>query len=995
MGTIGVTWNPDFTTVRIHKLHIIRGSQIIDVLTTGQTFTVLRRETNLDGAALDGTLTAEIQPGDLQVGDIIDFSYTKCNRDPVFKGLSEWRVAASNQLPITRLRLRALWPRNLAIHWQSSPAIAGIRQISSDGVSSVTYAADNAQPLPQANDAPARYIHVRRIDFTQFSSWAALSKHFAPLYAKANSLPRQSSLQETIASIKMAYAKPQDRASAALSLVQDQVRYVFLGMNDGGLVPAAATLTWTRRFGDCKGKTVLLLALLHGLGIEAEPVLVSTSGGDGLDTMLPRVSDFDHVIVRASIYGVTYWLDGTRTGDSHIADIAVPSFHWGLPLTSGGADLVPIATQPLSKPSVIEALRIDASNGSSSSKPFHAEMTLRGDAASRLRMQISNAPQSAVNQGLRNLWTQRYSFVDIKSVSAVFDSAAGVEQINMDGTAPLQMTGRFIRTQNLTLGVGRVSNFDRAPWPDHDAPFAVPFPSYVRSTETVVLPNGGAGYTVLGENLDRIEGGVEYKRSAKIDHGSFVGEMTERSLTPEFPAAEAQGITKALRDLREAAVYIQLPDRYASAEQDLLAMRGQRLITVDQYLHRGNLLLDYGHFDEALSDFSAALALDPHSATALADRGLTYAWKDDDKRAAVDLDAASAADPHNFVLSNARGLLAYNAGHEREAIAAFTETLRTEPSDVFALTRRASAYVQVGDDDRAFSDTKTLMRVDPGYSFSNIVRAGIFRRHGLPEQAAAEARAITTTNPDNVAAHIAAARIYGDLHHAAEAMHEFDKALAIKRNAATYLARARARDITDTVGRRADIEAALSLDPHDKSALIALAKLQSEARNHSAAAATLSTALAIHPKDSELLNLRGIEYIKSNQPGLANQDFIAAKVSATASDDNNLCWFKAMAGVVPDAALEDCRSALTSRPGNTTYLDSQGFVMLRLAHYKDAISTFSKVIQYRPTMPTSLFGRSIGERRLGDAKAADMDLAEARKSNPDIDQRFSGLGLEP
>src|SRR5207245_7674926 len=40
----------------------------------------------------------------------------------------------------------------------------------------------------------------------------------------------------------------------------------------GGLVPASAETTWSRRFGDCKAKTALLLAILHEFGIEAEPV---------------------------------------------------------------------------------------------------------------------------------------------------------------------------------------------------------------------------------------------------------------------------------------------------------------------------------------------------------------------------------------------------------------------------------------------------------------------------------------------------------------------------------------------------------------------------------------------------------------------------------------------------------------------------------------------------------------------------------------------------
>ena len=79
--------------------------------------------------------------------------------------------------------------------------------------------------------------------------------------------------------------------------MQEKVRYVFLAMNGGGYRPAPAEVTWQRRFGDCKGKTVLLLALLHELGIEAVPVLVSTDEGDGLDGRLPAAGWFDHAIV--------------------------------------------------------------------------------------------------------------------------------------------------------------------------------------------------------------------------------------------------------------------------------------------------------------------------------------------------------------------------------------------------------------------------------------------------------------------------------------------------------------------------------------------------------------------------------------------------------------------------------------------------------------------------------------------------------------------------
>ncbi|WP_404482684.1 transglutaminase domain-containing protein [Novosphingobium sp. BL-52-GroH] len=66
--------------------------------------------------------------------------------------------------------------------------------------------------------------------------------------------------------------------------------------------PATAEETWQRRYGDCKGKTALLLALLRELGIEAQAVLANNSGNDnGLAERLPSPRMFDHVLVRARI----------------------------------------------------------------------------------------------------------------------------------------------------------------------------------------------------------------------------------------------------------------------------------------------------------------------------------------------------------------------------------------------------------------------------------------------------------------------------------------------------------------------------------------------------------------------------------------------------------------------------------------------------------------------------------------------------------------------
>ena len=106
--------------------------------------------------------------------------------------------------------------------------------------------------------------------------------------AKAARVPAQGPLRNEVERIREASQDPVARAEAALKLVQGRIRYVALQMGQGGLVPADAETTWSRRYGDCKGKTALLLALLAELGIEAVPVIVNNSGSDdGLDARLP------------------------------------------------------------------------------------------------------------------------------------------------------------------------------------------------------------------------------------------------------------------------------------------------------------------------------------------------------------------------------------------------------------------------------------------------------------------------------------------------------------------------------------------------------------------------------------------------------------------------------------------------------------------------------------------------------------------------------------
>ena len=79
-----------------------------------------------------------------------------------------------------------------------------------------------------------------------------------------------------------------DRVRAVYDFVVTSTRYVGLEFGIHGFKPYKVTQVLARRFGDCKDKAALLIALLREVGVSAELVLVRTRRGGRLDTSRRR-----------------------------------------------------------------------------------------------------------------------------------------------------------------------------------------------------------------------------------------------------------------------------------------------------------------------------------------------------------------------------------------------------------------------------------------------------------------------------------------------------------------------------------------------------------------------------------------------------------------------------------------------------------------------------------------------------------------------------------
>ena len=562
--TFGVTWDPDDEVVTIHTLRIIRNGQVIDLLGAGRKMLVLRREQDLERAMLDGRMSATQQIEGLQVGDILDASWTHAGRDPVAGDRSYDVEGLGFPGVASRYRVRLSWPTGAPVRYRATEGF-GEPKLTRDGAWTwlVLDAIGVQAPNPPVG-APPRFRRLGFMETSSFASWNEISRTMAPLYERAAVIDRNSDLRAEIEAIAAKSQDPKVRAFEALRLVEDKTRYFFIGIGEGGYVPAPADQTWARRFGDCKGKTALLLAILKALKVEAEPALVSLGGGDGMNERLPSLAAFNHVIVRATIDGKTYWLDGTRTGDRSGLDVLRPPPHrWALPVRTAGSDLVEIVVPPLTEPFVETTTRFDASKGLDAPAPMQMVSRFRGDAANGLRQLVASAPRADLERNFRQQMSGNMSWVQVDKVEWRDDVDNDAFEIRIVGEADLDWRKNpdlgMLEYRVAVSGASAPGFPRREPGPNRDAPYAVPFPLFVRSATEVVLPSGGKGFTVRGPSGKETFGAMELTRASGITGGVARFTVDMRTLAPEISGADAEAATRTIRRLAGEDSLIRAP----------------------------------------------------------------------------------------------------------------------------------------------------------------------------------------------------------------------------------------------------------------------------------------------------------------------------------------------------------------------------------------------------------------------------------------------------
>jgi transglutaminase-like putative cysteine protease len=550
-GNIAITWNPDAGQATVHRLLIHRGAQTIDILKT-EKFRILQRETALEFAVLDGQLTASLQVPGLQIGDELEFAATIRRKDPTL-GDHAFGFAT---LPVTSVpgafRVRLVWPGDSKLVVKTS-ADLGTPTIADEGEQKqIVYMLRDPKSAVPTEGAPARFNVRRLMEYSDFATWNDVAQTVRALFDRASQLSPASSLRAEAAKIAASAKGQKARAEAALAFAQEQIRYVYVGFNGGNYRPATADETWLRRFGDCKAKTALLLALLRQLGINAEAVLVNVSSGDGLDQRLPTPAMFDHVLVRARIDGQSYWLDGTRLGEGRLDTVSQPPFRWALPLTARVASLEAVPADPPRVPALVRVLDIDAREGVDKPARVKAQDILRGPSAIEFGMQLQALSTDDSRRIVESYWREvadwivpdKASWRRTEPQDTLILEVAGEGKLDWEGS---ESEGRQLDIFN--AGFNPPSQLRRPRDQDQQAPWLTDYPAFRCFVTTIRLPppDEDKMWRYSAKPVNVMLGGTAYWRTATLGNDTIRTIMSRRVLKPEISAAEAADVNAGIK----------------------------------------------------------------------------------------------------------------------------------------------------------------------------------------------------------------------------------------------------------------------------------------------------------------------------------------------------------------------------------------------------------------------------------------------------------------
>lgn len=235
-------------------------------------------------------------------GTIVDWSYTVQWVNPVFTGDYHTTWTVRTLRPIRRSRLIVDVPVAVAPRIQETNVHFPRQVVERNGRRVYTWATAEVPTLELESYAASPNTLYVGIEVYAPLDWDRIARWYADLSRDRYAVT--PTVVERFAAVVAGAATPEDSLRALHRWIAQDFRYVSVSLGLGGYQPRSPAAVVDSRFGDCKDKATLFVALARRMGLDAVPVLLSSSGD--ADSTLPSITQFDHMIAAVARPGRGY-----------------------------------------------------------------------------------------------------------------------------------------------------------------------------------------------------------------------------------------------------------------------------------------------------------------------------------------------------------------------------------------------------------------------------------------------------------------------------------------------------------------------------------------------------------------------------------------------------------------------------------------------------------------------------------------------------------------
>ena len=152
---------------------------------------------------------------------------------------------------------------------------------------------------------------VPRLRYSSIKDWDSVYNWYKELAKEKYTT--NTSIEAKVKQLTSHLTTVEAKIRAIYHFVTTNIRYVAIELGQSAYQPSPATEVFHTQYGDCKDKTTLLISMLDVIAVKAYPVLVSVTPYEGVDTALPSLNQFNHMIAAVPIGDTYIWMDPTAS----------------------------------------------------------------------------------------------------------------------------------------------------------------------------------------------------------------------------------------------------------------------------------------------------------------------------------------------------------------------------------------------------------------------------------------------------------------------------------------------------------------------------------------------------------------------------------------------------------------------------------------------------------------------------------------------------------